>query len=241
MSVSEKTAKPGPTCLKEGCGRSGRLTRGMCTRCYRYWLDHTPEEERSPLQSSIDDFWQQVEKTHEWGCWVWGGPSNHQGYGMWRNKYLAHREAWKRERGPIEQGLLVLHICDHKPCVNPKHLYLGTHAENGIDAHVRGRVPDKRKRYCPKGHAKEGDNLLVFQHNGKMTYRCRQCDNERKNNAKKAARRARGLQKTYLSREEETRIRELCAGGMSQRKVAAEVGRSLTAVNRVMAEAKRGG
>lgn len=234
MSVSEETQKPIRACAKEGCGRGGKLTRGMCARCYRYWLDHTPKEERSPLPSSIDDFWQQVEKSHDWGCWVWGGPSNHQGYGMWRNKHLAHREAWKRERGPIEHGLLVLHICDQKPCVNPRHLYLGTHVENGIDASIRGRLPDNRKQYCPRGHAKEGYNLLTIRRQGRMSYRCRQCETKRKVAAAYAARRARGLKVTPLSLEEEARIRELLAGGLSQRKAGAAVGRSLTAVRRVV-------
>lgn len=241
MSVSENATQSARTCATEGCGRSGKLTRGMCTRCYRYWLDHTPLEQRGVARRFVDDFWEQVEKTHEWGCWLWGGPSNRQGYGMWRNRHLAHRESWKRERGPIEQGLLVLHICDQKSCVNPRHLYLGTHAENGIDAHVRGRMPDQRKQFCPKGHAKEGDNLLTIRSKGRLEHRCRQCETKRKVDAARAARWARGLKVTRLSLEEETRVRELLASGLSQRKAAAAVGRSLTAVRRVVAEMEASG
>lgn len=213
----------------------------MCTRCYRYWFDHTPKEERPTAPRFVDDFWEQVEKTHEWGCWVWRGPSNRQGYGMWRNRHMAHREAWKRERGPIEPGLLVLHICDQKPCVNPRHLYLGTHVENGIDAHTRGRMPDNRQHHCPKGHAKEGDNLIVIRSKGKVSYRCRQCDNERKKESATRVRRARGVQTHLLSAEEKARIWELCQGGMSRRRIAAEVGRSVAAVDRAVADARANG
>lgn len=235
MSVPDKTSDPSRTCSKEGCGRAGKLTRGMCTKCYRYWLDHTPKEERPAPPRAVDDFWQQVERTHEWGCWLWHGPSNHQGYGLWKNRHLAHREAWKRERGPIGPGLLALHICDQKPCVNPRHLYLGTHVENGIDASVRGHLPDNRKQYCPKGHAKEGDNLLTVRSKGRLERRCRQCETKRKVDARRAARWARGLKITRLSPEEEDRVRGLLADGVSQRKVAAAVGRSLSAVRRVAA------
>ncbi|MFE2311642.1 HNH endonuclease [Streptomyces sp. NPDC059441] len=193
------------------------------------------------IRETSDDFWQEVEKTHEWGCWIWHGPTDRKGYGRWKNRHPAHREAWKRERGPIGAGLSVLHICDQPPCVNPRHLYLGTHVENGIDAHVRGRVPDRRKKYCPKGHAKEGDNLLVFQNGGKMDYRCRRCDNERKNEAQKAARRARGLQKTRMTAEEKARIWELCQVGTPRRQIAVEVGRSLWSVHQAITEARASG
>lgn len=241
MTVPNQTDRPRPTCSTDGCDGSGKLTRGMCNRCYRYWLDHTPKEERATAPRFIDDFWQQVEKTHEWGCWIWRGKTSRQGYGLWKSRHLAHREAWQRERGPIGNGLLALHICDQMPCVNPKHLYLGTHVENGIDAATRGRLPDNRKQYCSKGHAKEGDNLIVFLSHGRPNYRCRRCENERKNNAVKEARRARGLQVTLLSPEEKARILELCEGGMSRRKIAEEVGRSLTAVNKAVADARSNG
>ncbi|MFH9812493.1 HNH endonuclease signature motif containing protein [Streptomyces olivaceus] len=208
----------------------------MCQRCYRYWLDHTPKEDRGVAPRFADDFWQQVEKTHDWGCWFWRGPSNHQGCGLWKNRHLAHREAWRREHGPIEGGLFVLHICDQKPCVNPRHLYLGTREQNAIDAFARGRLAVPRQMYCRKGHAKEGTNLIVVQSNGRVSHRCRQCENERKNNAQKAARRVRGLQKTRMTPEEKKLIWELCQSGMSQRRIAVEVGRSLWAVQQAITE-----
>jgi hypothetical protein len=51
-----------------------------------------------------------------------------------------HRLAWEVFHGPIPPGMLVLHSCDHGPCVNVHHLRLGTHADNGVDKRARARA-----------------------------------------------------------------------------------------------------
>jgi hypothetical protein len=53
--------------------------------------------------------------------------------------HLAHRVAWGLERGPIPEGLCVLHRCDNPPCVRVDHLFLGTVGDNNADRDAKGR------------------------------------------------------------------------------------------------------
>ena len=77
------------------------------------------------------------------GCLVWQGAINSEGYGtVWhrdRTK-LAHRLMWELTRGPVPEGLEVMHTCDVRACIAVDHLQLGTHAENLEDAKRKGRI-----------------------------------------------------------------------------------------------------
>lgn len=87
-------------------------------------------------------FWSHVEKT-DGGCWPWHGASL-RGYGKFNSRSLgrqgySHRWAYEFTRGPIPDGLHVLHRCDNPPCCNPDHLFLGTHLDNVADMNAKGR------------------------------------------------------------------------------------------------------
>lgn len=86
------------------------------------------------MSKTADRFWNKVDPTPT--CWLWTRATNIQGYGrFWDGEKLvgAHRFSWELHNGSIPVGLFVLHQCDVPSCVNPDHLFLGTHRDNSQD------------------------------------------------------------------------------------------------------------
>ena len=81
-----------------------------------------------------------IDKT---GCWAWVGCRNKAGYGLISfngNLYYVHRiSAMIFLNFDIDSKLLVCHHCDNCPCVNPDHLFIGTHKDNMNDRDNKGR------------------------------------------------------------------------------------------------------
>lgn len=76
------------------------------------------------------------------GCWLWVAVANWKRYGTFNiagKNRRAHRVAWELYRGQIPAGMQVNHKCNVRQCVNPDHLYLGTHADNMADMQQSGR------------------------------------------------------------------------------------------------------
>jgi hypothetical protein len=89
-------------------------------------------------------FWSRVIAGGRADCWLWTGGLHHQGYGRFKFKgklRLAHRLSWEFTRGHIITTTHVLHRCDNPPCVNPNHLFLGSHLDNMRDMKSKNRHP----------------------------------------------------------------------------------------------------
>ena len=83
-------------------------------------------------------------------CWLWTASLNNQGYGRLGMKgqkrtKLAHRLMYEEVVGPTN-GLDVLHTCDTPHCVNPDHLFLGTHKDNMQDMSKKDRWGNQTRK-----------------------------------------------------------------------------------------------
>lgn len=108
--------------------------------------------------ADVARFWSKVKRGD--GCWLWRGSVNSaNGYGQFgvtgpgaHGKYkvlTAHRVVWTLSHGAIPDGQSILHHCDVPTCVNPAHLFLGTHRMNIEDAARKGRLHGPRRTPPP--------------------------------------------------------------------------------------------
>lgn len=93
--------------------------------------------------NELREFEKNFERPDETSCWEWQSSFNGN-YGTFslprRGKRLAHRASYQLYVGQIPDGLFVLHECDNPPCVNPRHLFLGTQLDNIRDMVNKGRL-----------------------------------------------------------------------------------------------------
>lgn len=113
------------------------------------------------MVNTITDLLTQVVRKGE--CIEFTGTSTKDGYGrpsVNGRQYYMHRLAYEAAFGAIPDGLHVCHHCDNPPCINPKHLFLGTNRDNIADRVRKGRrAGPLKKAFCKHGHPLSGDNL----------------------------------------------------------------------------------
>ncbi len=109
-------------------------------------------------------------KINENGCWLYEDTPS-QKYGEYRRTidgikfYSAHKASYYLFNGNIPEGLMVLHRCsaDHKKdnpkCINPEHLYIGTHKDNMNDMAISGVNAGKNNAMYGKAGTRLGATL----------------------------------------------------------------------------------
>lgn len=167
-------------CSIEGC-ESKKATRGWCSKHYQRWHRYgNPEYQvRKRIDGSPEErFWAHVDADGD--CWEWVGTRDRRGYGKFRVHYTwwyAHRFAWENLVGPIQESLVIDHLCKNKSCVNPDHLEPVTTGENtrrGI-AGLHAALSASKITHCPNNHAYTEENTIYNTYGHRA---CRTCKNE---------------------------------------------------------------
>lgn len=102
------------------------------------------------------------------GCWNWTRRTSNLGYAVINPRsgfHHAHRLAYHLWIGPPGK-LEACHRCDNPKCVNPDHLFLGTHRDNMLDAARKGHMgkhpPTPRfGEQHPRSKLKEADVRII--------------------------------------------------------------------------------
>ena len=129
-----------PICNKEHSSRSGKKNANgvfyLNRKCYQCAKSHPGKRTKK------ERFLEKVEKK-SYGCWEWAASLDKAGYGVFgieSGKPIgAHRYSYALHYGAFKKSLFVLHKCDNPKCVNPDHLFLGTHQDNMDDMVRKGR------------------------------------------------------------------------------------------------------
>ena len=124
----------------------------------------------SEYRTMEERFWAKVDKSGD--CWMWLASTGTVGYGQFgvsiKGKYRmhqAHRVSWMISNGEIPNGLVIMHSCDVKTCVNPGHLRAATQADNVADMISKGREGHLNGDKHPNARLSESQVFEIYDNN----------------------------------------------------------------------------
>lgn len=135
--------KPAAICKYPSCDGYA-WAQGYCDPHYQKLKREGVLHKKRIMKDHLARFHSKWRGNEDTGCWDWIGTVHPNGYGMfgvWEEgkTYRASRYAYEKLVGTIPDGLMVLHKCDRRVCVNPAHLFLGTAKDNSDDCVRKGR------------------------------------------------------------------------------------------------------
>lgn len=151
-------------CNFDGCTRDSKC-KGFCDMHYRRLLKNGSVYDYGSRKVDIGNDVERFHKKYiidENNCWIWQGGTRGSDISKQYGRHFAngksinaHRFSYSIHIGEIPEGIYVCHKCDVPLCVNPNHLFLGTHNDNMKD------MVQKNRSYKGRGENKKGKSKLT--------------------------------------------------------------------------------